>query len=326
MRGIFKFLRCRGRFAAALLCAGATAVAIDATRAQTPVTQDVDRAQLLRNQTLMHGDAYSLENGDDNGYAVESPNDPDLGEQQILKRIERYEPFSVSVATPFYYTSNVALAKSGARGDVLVAPTAGVTYAPQFSRTFFGSFTVQQQSFYYDRYSDLDFGSFDFRAGLVYIVPKLHNLMLRGEYDYNRLTFSNSFNEFFSNHSIFVSAELPFRIGRAQQFSLGTDANFSVHAEPAPPRRHEFDVYAGYAVRLTRSFSLDATGRIFVRDYYTTDRTDVSEVFALTANYRVTKCFSASAASTLAWSQSSKSVFDYSVANIGGALSLSFRF
>jgi hypothetical protein len=326
MRGILKFLQCRGPLAAALFSIGTMIVPTGVAKAQTPGGQDVDRAQLLRNQTLMHSDPYSLENGVDEGHAVESPNDPDLGEQQILKRVEHYEPFSVSVATPFYYTSNVALANSGARGDVLVAPTAGVSYAPQFSRTFFGAFTVQQQSFYYDRYGDLDFGSFDFRAGLLYIVPKLHNLILRGEYDYNRLTFSNSFNEFFSNHSVFVSAELPFRIGRAQQFSLGTDANLSVHAEPAPPRRHEFDFYAGYAVRLTRSFSLDAAGRIFVRDYYTANRTDVSEVFALTANYRVTKCFSASAASTLAWSQSSKSVFDYSVANIGGALSLNFRF
>ena len=32
------------------------------------------------------------------------------------------------------------------------------------------------------------------------------------------------------------------------------------------------------------------------------------------------------AATTLAWSQSSKSVFDYDVANIGGALSLTFKF
>ncbi|MEN3371226.1 MAG: hypothetical protein V7609_3369 [Verrucomicrobiota bacterium] len=326
MSGIFKFRRCRCRFAATLLSTGAIVIAMTAASAQTPGGHDVDRAQLLRNQALMHSDPYSLENGVDDGYAVESPNDPDLGEQQILKRIERYEPFSVSVATPVYYTSNVALANSGVRGDVLVAPTAGVTYAPRFSRTLFGAFTVQQQSFYYDRYSDLDFGSFDFRAGLVYALPKLHNLMLRGEYDYNRLTLSNSFNEFFSNHSLFVSAELPFRIGRAQQFSLGTAANLSVHAEPSPPRRHDFDFYAGYAVSLTRSFSLDAAGRISVRDYYSADRTDVSEVFALTANYRVTKCFSASAASTFAWSQSNKSVFDYKVANIGGALSLTFRF
>ena len=150
--------------------------------------------------------------------------------------------------------------------------------------------------------------------------------MLRAEYGYNRLTFSNSFNDFFSNHSIFLGAELPFRIGRAQQFSLGAGTNISLHAEPSPPRRHEFDVYAGYSVRITRSLTLGAVGRIFVRDYSSIDRTDVSEVLALTANYQITKCFSAGVASTFAWSQSSRSVFDYKVANIGGALSLSFKF
>ena len=271
-------------------------------------------------------DPYSEENGVVDGRAIESPNDADIGEQEILKRIERYEPFTASVATPFYYTSNVALARNGARGDILFAPTAGITYAPRFTRTLFGSFTLQQQSFYYNKYSGLDFGSFDFRAGLSYVLPKLHDLMLRAEYGYNRLTSSNSFNEFFSNHSIFLGAELPFRIGRAQQFSLGADTNISLHADPAPPRRHEFDIYAGYAVNLTRSLTIGAVGRIFVRDYENIDRTDVSEVFALTANYRITKCFSASAASTLAWSQSSMSAFDYKVANLGGALSLSFKF
>ena len=275
---------------------------------------------------MPESDPYSEENGVVDGRAIESPNDADIGEQEILKRIERYEPFTASVATPFYYTSNVALARNGERGDILFAPTAGITYAPRFTRTLFGSFTLQQQSFYYNKYSGLDFGSFDFRAGLSYVLPKLHDLMLRAEYGYNRLTSSNSFNEFFSNHSIFLGAELPFRIGRAQQFSLGADTNISLHADPAPPRRHEFDVYAGYAVNITRSLTIGATGRVFVRDYENIDRTDVSEVFALTANYRITKCFSASAASTLAWSQSSMSAFDYKVANLGGALSLSFKF
>jgi hypothetical protein len=212
------------------------------------------------------------------------------------------------------------------RGDVVFAPAAGITYSPRFTRTLFGSFTLQRQEFYYDKFPALDFGSFDFRAGLFYILPKLHNLMLRGEYGYNRLTFSNSFNDFFSNHSIFLGAELPFRIGRAQQFSLGADTNISLHADPSAPRRHEFDVYAGYSVKVTRALTLGAVGRIFVRDYRSINRSDVSEVLALTANYRITKYFSAGAASTLAWSQSSRSVFDYNVANIGGALSMSFKF
>jgi hypothetical protein len=324
MSGRFQFARARSRFAIVLPAAAAMTLAVSSLQAQVVTVQD--RAQLLRNPVGPQSDPYSEENGVDDGRAVESPNDPDIGEQEILKRIERYEPFTVSVATPFYYTSNVALTRRGEMSDVLVAPAVALSYAPRFTGTLFGSFTVQRQEFYYDKFPALDFGSFDFRAGLFYLMPKLHNLMLRGEYGYNRLTFSNSFNDFFSNHSIFLGAELPFRIGRAQQLSLGVDTNVSLHAEPSPPRRHEFDVYAGYSVRITRALTLGAVGRIFVRDYSNIDRSDVSEVLALTANYRINKCFSAGAASTLAWSQSSKSVFDYSVANIGGALSLSFKF
>jgi len=324
MLGVFHRLNLRFRLAASLLTAAAAVVPLSFLNAQQVSVQD--RAQLLRSSPPPASDPYSEENGVDNGRAAESPNDADIGEQEILKRIERYEPFTASVATPFYYTSNVALTRRGEQGDVLIAPIAGVTYAPRFTSTLYGSFSVQRQEFYYDKFTALDFGSFDFRAGLSYILPKAHNLMLHAEYDYNRLTFSNSFNDFFSNHSIFVSAELPFRFGRAQQVSLGVDTNVSLDSNPSAPQRDEFDVYIGYAVSLTRSLSFGAVGRVFVRDYRNISRTDVSEVFALTANYRITKNFSAGAASTLAWSQSSKSVFDYNVANVGGALSLTFKF
>jgi hypothetical protein len=220
----------------------------------------------------------------------------------------------------------VALIRNGEQSDVLIAPAVGVTYAPRFTQTLYGSLSLQRQEFYYDKFTALNFGSFDFRAGLSYIVPKAHNLLLHAEYDYNRLTFSNSFNDFFSNHSLFFSAELPFRLGRAQQVSLGVDTNVSLGASPSAPQRDEFDVYVGYYVSLTRSLSVGAVGRVFVRDYRSFSRTDVSEVLALTANYRITKYFSAGMASTLAWSQSSNGVFDYEVANIGGALSLTFKF
>jgi hypothetical protein len=320
MSGVLHFASVRLPCVIGLLAVVGTTAAVNAQ-----VVSVQDRAQLLR-PPVSQTDPYDEENGVEDGRAVESPNDPDIGEQEILKRIQRYEPFIVSISTPFYYTSNVALARNAEMSDVLLAPAVGITYAPRFTGTLFGSFTVQRQEFYYDKFPALDFGSFDFRAGLFYIMPKVHNLMLRAEYGYNRLTFSNSFNDFFSNHSIFLGAELPFRIGRAQQFSLGAGTNISLHAEPSPPRRHEFDVYAGYSVRITRALTLGAVGRIFVRDYNNIDRTDVSEVLSLTANYQITKCFSAGAATTLAWSQSSRSVFDYNVANIGGALSLSFKF
>ena len=66
--------------------------------------------------------------------------------------------------------------------------------------------------------------------------------------------------------------------------------------------------------------------RFVVRQYYEGGRDDISEILALTANYRVNKYLTVSAVSTLAASQSNQSVFDYQVANLGGAVALQVKF
>ena len=153
-----------------------------------------------------------------------------------------------------------------------------------------------------------------------------HNLVLRGEFVYNRLTEKDSFDSFFNNYSIFLNAEIPFRLGRAQQLSLGVDTNLSVDADPEQPRRNDYETYVGYSVSLTRCLSFDAVARLVVRQYQLTDRVDVSEILAASARYDFNKYFSASAISTLAANQSNHSQFDYKVANVGGLLSLSVKF
>jgi hypothetical protein len=295
--------------------------------AQNPASQSIDRAQLLRTQTGPPLPPEVSPSGVQEGEAAASPNDADLGEQGILKRVEEYQPFTASVAAPFYYTSNVALTHRGVRGDFLVAPAAGVFYEPRITRTLYGFIDVRQQFFYYDRYNGFDFGSFDAEAGLIYSLPQFHNLILRGEYDFNRLTFSDRvLDEFFSNHSLIASAELPFRFGRAAQLSLGADVNISVAADHESPRRNDYGVFLGYSVFLTRSLSLDSAGRVVVRDYYHGDRTDVSEILAVSANYRLTNWWTTSVISSFAASQSNHSVFSYNVANVGGAIALSAKF
>jgi hypothetical protein len=153
----------------------------------------------------------------------------------------------------------------------------------------------------------------------------LHNLTFRANLDYNRLTGTDTFDDFFSNVALGLSAELPIPIGRAQQISLGADANISLYATPDPPQRNDFGVYAGYAVNLSRNFSLNATGRVVVRPYDTGGRTDVSEIVALSANYRIGDWLTLSAISTFVANQSNHSVFDYEVYNIGGGVTLSWK-
>jgi hypothetical protein len=289
-------------------------------------TVQVDRAELLRSQLQPPFVPTTSPNGVEDGRAAPSPNDADLGEQAILKRAEEYQPFTVAVSTPFFYTSNVGLTRNDERDDFLVAPAAGVFYQPRLTRTLYGLLYVRQQFFYYNRFSGLDFGSFDAGAGLTYYLPQFYNLVLHGRYDYNRLTSSDRvLDEFFSNHSFNLGAELPFQFGRAHQLSIGGDIDISLAADRQAPRRNDYDAYVGYSLHVTRSFSLDTAARIVFRDY-ARDRSDVSGVLAASANYRLTKWWTASAVSTFAINRSSQSVFDYNVANVGGAISLSLSF
>ncbi len=298
---------------------------IVSARAQGNASSAQDRAQLLRVQSGLR-DETTAPTGTDDTHAVATPNDPDLGEQEILKRSDSYQPWTVSMSAPISYTSNVALSRNNEQGDALFTPGLGVSFVPKIKGTLYASFSVGKQFFFYDRFSELNFASFDARAGLTYTLPRLHNLYLRAEYDYNRLTPTDSLDEFFSNHAIDLGAEMPFQIGRAQQISAGVDASFSVHADPAPPERHDFSAFIGYSVNLTRSLTANAVARLAVRDYVESDRTDVSGIFALGTTYRFTKWLSVNAIASFAVNDSNQDVFDYQVGNIGGALSLSFRF
>ncbi|MDQ6656090.1 MAG: outer membrane beta-barrel protein [Verrucomicrobiota bacterium] len=313
---------------AVVICAGVCAAAAffpAEIHAQGQGGQAVERAQLLRTQAALRDEPPGTTEGGDSA-APASPNDPDLGDQAILKRAEHYRAFTVYASAPVSYTSNVALSRSNEQGDVLFTPGIGISYAPRFSPTFFGNFSVGQQFFLYDRFDGLDFGSFDLRAGLSYVLPNVHNLLLRADYDYNRLTGSQSFDAFFTSHSIVLGAEVPFRIGRAQQVSVGTDLSFVLAADPDQPARHDFSVFAAYQVNLTRALTASVVGRLAVREYVEGSRRDVSGTLALGLNYRFTEWLSANAVSTLATSDSNQDVFDYEVANIGAALSLAFRF
>jgi hypothetical protein len=303
----------------------ALAAVEQSARAQS---SDADRARLLQSQATLPptGSAAASGEGVDQGYAAASPNDTDLGEQEILKRVEKYEPFSLETGTPIYYTSNVALVNRGRVSDVIIAPVVALTYAPKFQKTLYGEFTVRQQFFYYNDFTGFNFASFDAIAGLAYYVPKWNNLTLRANIDYNRLTGTDNFDDFFYDYALSLSAEVPFRIGRAQQLSFGADTNISLYAYPEPPRRNDFSFFVGYTANLSRYFSINAAASLAVRPYDSGGRTDVSEIISLSANYRIREWLTLSAISTYVANQSNRSVFDYQVFNIGGGISLTWKF
>ena len=311
----------------ALIGAGMMSILAATSFAQGPSSQDVDRAQLLQGQTQPPFGPAGLPEGVEDGHAASSPNDADIGEQEILKRTTEYQPLTLSLGSPIFYTSNVALTRSGEKSDVVIAPVVGASYDPQITRTLYAHIGAWEQIFYYGKYTGFNFGSLDAQAGLNYFLPQFHNLILRGWYDFNRLTSDDRLgDEFFSNHALIFNAELPFQFSRAQQLSVGADANISVGADHQSPRRNDYEGYVGYSASLTRAFTINAVGRVVVRDYHQNGRTDVSEIISAAATYHLTNWCSISAISSFAHSDSNQDVFDYNVANVGGAIALTAKF
>ena len=68
------------------------------------------------------------------GNVAAAPGDADLGEQQILKRVDEYQPFTISAGVPFYWTSNVALTRNNEQSDFVVAPAAAAFYEPRITQ------------------------------------------------------------------------------------------------------------------------------------------------------------------------------------------------
>src|SRR3954468_23327907 len=134
----------------------------------------IDRAQMSRDQVSTAPAPTLTTTSVDDSHVVTSPNDADLGEQQILKRNDTYQPFVVSVAVPFYWTSNVALTNNGEQDDFLVSPVVAIAYQPRIANNLYAYASLREQQFYYADHSSFNFGSFDAEIGLTYTVPQIY--------------------------------------------------------------------------------------------------------------------------------------------------------
>ena len=314
-------MRKYSRFLVALLCAAAIQSLFAPDLFAQTVTTSVDRSQLVQGQT--QGPSYGVENG----HIPASPNDADIGEQQISQAAPQYLPFSAWLGTPVFYTSNVALTPNNEKSDVIFAPGVAVFYDPKITPTLYGHLGAREQIFYYGKYTTFDFGSLDCEAGLTYFVPQWHNLLLRAWYDFNRLTEGDQLgDEFFSNHGLILNPEVPFPVGNTAQLSIGALANLSLGADHQSPRRNDYAGYLTYSLGLTRQFSIYVSGTFVARDYHQNGRTDLSEIVSASAVYRVTDWCSISAIGSFAHSDSNQDAFDYNVGDAGGALEFSVRF
>jgi len=160
-------MTCRN-FAIVLCLVSGMFVCGKATGQTGQTSQAVDRSQIFRSEPSIRAGEPINQSSNAFGYAAPSANDADLGVQAILKRQEQYQPFTFSASLPYYWTSNVALVRSGEVSDGVLAPAFVFAYQPRLTKTLYGEFIASQQLFYYDRLGSFNFTSFDAIAGVAY--------------------------------------------------------------------------------------------------------------------------------------------------------------
>ncbi len=256
------------------------------------------------------------------GAAPKSPGDADLGEQVILKRQPRSQPWTFTVDTSINFTSNIALVREGAQSDTFFLGQMAVSYQKKLRENLVAEVTVSQAFFKYYRFPTFDFDSLNAGAGLTYY---LKGIALSARYNYNRLTDGDEHLEFFKQHSFTLGAQKTLTLNNAAFAYVGATARFNWN-EPLNTQRDEYAVYLGGRLALTRTVVLDAFYRAAIFNYNFQGRTDLNQTLALSMRYAPRPWIAATASLSLGMNTSNRSVFDYRALNSGLALGLVLKF
>ncbi len=256
--------------------------------------------------------------------ALRTSGDLDLGVQLIMKRQEREEPFRIFADTAEFFTSNVALTRTGARSDSYFFGDVGFTYNKHITDDLQVEATVRQSFFRYSTYSRLDFEDMNAGTGLTYQLKKVWDVTVFGRYNFERMTQENANRDFFRNSTITIGAQKTFSFNNGNYAYFGYSSIFGFSA-PTSAERDEHGIFAGAHYNFSRQLSAELYYRIAAFPY-TVGRTDLNQTAVLTLAYAFNDYARLTASVSFTSDRSNHSVYDYDVANTGGGLAFQLRF
>jgi len=251
--------------------------------------------------------------------------DSDLGQQWILKRMERTPSFFFSGGVDGFYTNNVALTRNGTQDTGFLHAHANASWLPQITPNLKGELSFEQATFRYADFGALDFDSQTFTAGLTAYCPHLPDVSFFARYGYIRLLNVSSYDEFFTEHTFTLGFQKVWRLTQSHYFYAGWASQFDI-AHPVNAQRDEHGAFVGYHINLTRCLAADVYYRSAYYVYNQASRNDWNNLASATLSYQVTSWLTANASVSYAFNRSDKSVFDYAAFNGGGGVYLNASF
>ncbi len=258
-------------------------------------------------------------------FAPSSPADPDLGEQLLLTRSDRYRPFSVGAGYATTWTSNAFYTPDSPSSDVFMSAFANAIVLPHLGGNFFFEGAASFTGYRYFRNPVLDFNALETSAGILKVFREFADLGLYARYEYSYL-FGRDGGDLLQEHSLVTGLRKTFQFSRANALFLSAEADFVLGGEPGFALAHDFSLFAAHQIDWTRFIQTSFFYQMNVLAFLENDRADVRNSFGLSVGFKPLEWVNISASSWLGWNSSNQSEFDYFVGNIGGGITASINF
>ncbi len=287
------------------------------------VTQPALDEELLKSQDLASSGGLEVENT----FAPTTPGDNDLGQQLILKRNDKIQPFKVWADGGAFWTDNAANANEGELDDWFFSGGVNAAWQQRVAGRFYADVFLAQHWYSYDEYSELDYEAGDAAVGTLILMPELFNSILHAHYYYQRITQNIEDSPIYETHNVRVGMQKTFLIDRLNSINTGILASFGCETEPDLLQRHEYAALFGYNFKITRSLVLSLSYRIAYYDYFNLDgREDWYHNTGANVVWRPKEFCELSVGYNFVSNQSSEDYFSYDAQTTGPSLALTIKF
>ncbi len=296
---------------------------LDPARAATGTPADLSNEALIRDQA----EAASAGLESENEYTPASPGDSDLGQQLILKRHEKSQPFTAWLDSSGFWTDNAANVSQGELEDWFYVGGVNVAWQQRLAGRFYGDVYLGQHWYLYDELEDLDYENGEATVGLLAIMPELANTIFHAHYYYQRITQGIDETPIYETHNIRVGAQKTFLINRLNSVNLSLMSSFALDTEPELLRRHEHSAYAAYNLKITRDLLFSLSYRVIYYDYFRLeDRQDWYQSAGAAIVWRPSKFVELCASYNFTVNKSNYEVFDYESNLAGPSVAVKVKF
>ncbi|MGK0190527.1 MAG: hypothetical protein ACI9R3_006355 [Verrucomicrobiales bacterium] len=254
----------------------------------------------------------------------------DYGEQEILVRVDEWQPWAFGTSLGYEYQTNAALSPETEVEDYLFRESASGRGTFSITDTFYLDIGLQQQLYRYNELDILDFDRIDTDAGILWVLPEALPSVLAGSVltvkgGWYRMSEAGDFSEeLFANAGVSAGLLKSIPLGRNHSLLISTTADVSLYATDDAPQRHEYAALLAWQAQWSPHWESSLFVRTALFNYDSHD--DWNTTFAASIDYVAAQWCRIGISSNLIFNASDVDAFDYENVGVGANLRMSLRF